>query len=184
MFAGSKKLSLTVTALVVAGELGVVGVVGVVGVGVVTLGLVDSPPPHATARAKAGTTTRRRANRMSWLRRWQLIHRHQSEAQPYGSRECRLPAAAFLSAARVGPSRRLVHILTVFLDALADLASMHSGLRAGICYGAAQSNVVSNDVDTIRFLEQIIDVRLPDPKMSVKVASVVRLVTISHLVLL
>jgi hypothetical protein len=77
-------------------------------------------------------------------------------------------------------SGRTHHILAIVFDQMANLERVQSGLRANVGNGAAKPNVVAYEIDTVRVLEQLIDVGLPNAKASVEVATVVRFLTISH----
>jgi hypothetical protein len=73
-----------------------------------------------------------------------------------------------------------VDVLSVFVDQLSHVLCMKPCLRPNIGDGAAKPYIVAHEVDALRILEQIVDVRLPHPKPPVEVASVVRFVMIGH----
>ena len=92
-----------------------------------------------------------------------------------------LAASALLPAVLARFPRRAANVLAIFGDDLAHVLRVHSGLWSDVGDGAAEADIIANDVDAVRFFEKIVDVRLPHAEVSVEIASIVWFVTISHL---
>jgi hypothetical protein len=71
-------------------------------------------------------------------------------------------------------------VVTILIDQFAEVLRIQSGLRARVGDRAAEPHVVAHGIHARRVLEQIIHVGLTNSKASVDVASIVRVVTISH----
>jgi hypothetical protein len=81
-----------------------------------------------------------------------------------------------------GLTRHPTDILAVAVDHIRDFLGVVARVRPRIDNGAPQAHIVSKNVRALRILEDVVDIRLPNAKLAVEVASVVRLVPFGHLV--
>jgi hypothetical protein len=75
---------------------------------------------------------------------------------------------------------RAHHVLAILVNHLTNFPRVQSRLRANIGDGAAQTDVVTHEINPSRVLEQTIDVGLPNAKTSIDISTIVRFSTISH----
>src|SRR5262245_18903506 len=78
------------------------------------------------------------------------------------------------------PARYSADVVPVFLDQFADMARGFRGVRSGVGDRTTQSNVIAHVVDSVRILEKVLDVLLPDAKAPVGVTSVVPFAMVAH----
>jgi hypothetical protein len=94
------------------------------------------------------------------------------------------PALSSAAASFAVLSDEVIYFVAVLVDQALDLFAARAGLWTGIRYGAAKADIVANEIGPARILECVLHVRLLHLEVAVDVASVVRLVSLRHLMLL
>jgi hypothetical protein len=85
----------------------------------------------------------------------------------------------------LGPATRratsdAVDVLAVIGDSLADLDRRFGSVDARVRHGAAEADIVANNVHSVGIFEHFFDIDLPNAEPPVNVAPVVSLSVIAH----
>jgi hypothetical protein len=143
----------------------------------------DDPPPPQAAAATSVAMVRFRRNFISTAPELAEVLPPESDRGRLSSLSARegLSLSTAFVGSRVDSASSSADVFTVTLDQLGNFSSLIGGMRTSVSDGAAQPNIIADEVFAIGVGQDFLDVGLADPEAAVSVASVMGLVALGHL---